>query len=534
MFKFAESRPDPLSPVEALLQIASFDRTTAKVIVISNTAIALSLTAWFFLIPVCLLVRDVCDDALTDMGIPHFALRLHRTLTPAYERWARDRVDRQQAVSETENISGTEWPLFGTAFYLWATEAIQEAYEKDPSILPVPPRQYAKNALEACACLLSDPNHARWVRAHWGADYLHNQNVFYRMLLIGGLSVHHKLTASEQYLPLLRDQVETLSRALDESPWGLLDDYPGECYPGDVLAAWACIKRADTELGTDHSAMIERAVRAFEGCRLDVATGLPPYAAFSRTGEAFGPARGCSNAYILTFAPELWPEKARAWYGSAEKHFWQHRWTADGFREFPRGLKGGEWYFDVDSGPVVAGHGIAATAFGVAAARANGRPDHAYPLGAEMIAASMPLPDGSLFLPRFLSNATDAPYLGEASVLFCLTRPALAPVTRTARPLPFFVCAVIGLYMCVGLLVVLSQALRLANLNRLVVAKRPCLPRVSLATWVALLAGAVALLALRAALWALVPLLLAQLVPRWKRRPEGDGQPAGTAPQPPK
>jgi hypothetical protein len=60
------------------------------------------------------------------------------------------------------------------------------------------------------------------------------------------------------HLALLRDQVETFSKELNDSKSGLLNDYPGECYPGDVMAAIACIRRADAVLGTHHSRFISR------------------------------------------------------------------------------------------------------------------------------------------------------------------------------------------------------------------------------------------------------------------------------------
>ncbi len=51
---------------------------------------------------------------------------------------------------------------------------------------------------------------------------------------------------------------------------------------------------------------------------------------------------------------------------------------------------------DVDAGPVLAGHGFAACAFGIGAARANGRFNHAWPLSAEMLVTCWPLLDGTL------------------------------------------------------------------------------------------------------------------------------------------
>jgi hypothetical protein len=74
---------------------------------------------------------------------------------------------------------------------------------------------------------------------------MHRQNVFFRSLIIAACTSHAKLIGDGRHLDLLRDQVESLAAALDASPHGVLEDYPGECYPIDVLAAIACIRRAD-------------------------------------------------------------------------------------------------------------------------------------------------------------------------------------------------------------------------------------------------------------------------------------------------
>ena len=54
------------------------------------------------------------------------------------------------------------------------------------------------------------------------------------------------------------------------------------------------------------------------------------------------------------------------------------RITPDGGSEVLERTPQGEWTFDVDAGPVLAGFSPAANAYGVAAARAQGRFDHAY------------------------------------------------------------------------------------------------------------------------------------------------------------
>ena len=412
------------------------DRLSAGAL-FSNPVILIVVAAYFFLAPAASIVRDVADPNLRSAGIPEAAWRLHQNLTPKYERWARQRLDSARAAQlSTQDIAGTEWPLFGTVFYLWATESLQDAWEKASRPAGPPPKVYAREAVGAATRLVIDPKQASWVKKHWGDKYLKTQNLFYRMLVIAALTSHARLTGETLYRGQLQDQVDSLAAELDASPRGLLEDYPGECYPGDVLTAIAMIQRADKVLGADHSAFVRRALRAFQGGALDT-LGLVPYSANAWRPERRSAARGCGNSYVGLFSPELWPQQARVWYDLYERHFWQETWALAGFREFPRGLRGRDWYMDVDAGPVLGGLGFAASAFGAGAARVNGRIDHAYPLCAEMLAASWPLPDGTLTIPRLLSNAADAPLLGEAAIAFILSRtPAQGVVVRTGGKLP--------------------------------------------------------------------------------------------------
>jgi hypothetical protein len=464
-------------------------RAYAAVIICINAAVLLCVSAWFFLAPAASVTLDVRDDALRSGGVPRSAWRIFESLTPVYEHWARERIASSRAAGRpVTDISGTEWPVFGSAFYLWSVESLEDAWLKDRSVFPVEPKLFARDAVEAAKDLIIDPSSAGWVKKYWGDGYLHRENVFYRMLIIAGLTSHKRLTGWTGHLAELRDQVETLSAEIDASPTGLLDDYPGQCYSTDVIAAVTMIRRADAVLGTDHSAFVTRALRGFRGDAL-AEPGLPPYLVDSRTGKAIGVARGCSNSYACMFAPEIWPDAARKWYDLYVKHFWQHRWMTDGFREFPEDVPGGEWYFDVDSGPVIAGHGVSACAFGLAAARTNGRFDQAYPLAAEALAASWPLPDGTLAMARLLSNATDAPLVAEAAILFALTRePVGGPVVRATGGPPGFVYALIAIYLGVGLAQIFCAVVKLRSLRRLRVGP-PRAARTQFALWGALVVG---------------------------------------------
>ncbi len=500
--------------MNAVSMIAQPESFPLRLLRFVNVMIAVGLAWFFFLAPGLTALRFIRDPGSRSDRIPEPAFAWHRTLSPKYEAWAEARVAGGDATQlSIHDISGTEWPLFGTVFYLWATESLQDAWDGGQRSTKLPPKEYAQGAIDAAIRLVIDPGHASWVKQHWGEAYLTRENVFYRMLLIGGITSHIRLTDDRRYEPILREQVETLSAELDASPFGLLDDYPGECYPTDILAAWAVIREADEVLGTDHTAFARRAQRAFRGPLLDP-VGLPPYAANPLTGQIYGRSRGCGNSFMLIHLPDLWPDLAPVWYDAYETHFWQHNWTAVGFREFPKDEPNRDWYADVDAGPVIAGHGIAACAFGVGAARAHGRIDHAYPLTVEMILMSWPLPNHTLLLPRLLSNATDAPYLGEVGVLYALTRPMSEHVTLTkAGGLPPFVWIVLTLYLGLGLLLLFTGWRRWKHRHRRMQKRRVPLATVQFGLWLLLIVGSVLSMAVGFSLLAPLFLLMALVFP---------------------
>lgn len=412
-------------------------------------------TGYFFLLPGISVASDLADPAMSGPGIPRRAVRLHRALTPQFEEWARERVrNRRAANAPLHDVPTTEWPMFSTVFYLMSTEKL------DPHL------DYSRGAVEAGRDLLLDPSHHTWVHTHWGDDYMHDENVFFRGLIIAGLTSYEKLTHDGSVLPLLRDQVETLSTELDRSPLGILNDYPNECYPIDVFATIAFIRRADSVLGTDHSAFVARELRAFEGNMTD-SRGLIPFRTDLPSGRQVQPSRGVGNSWTLIFAPELYPSHAKNWYDTYTRDFWQDHSWASGFREYARGTPDAEWTFEIDAGPVIDGLGTASNAFGIAAARSNGRFDQAYELSTEFAAVSWPLPSQTLLAPRSVSHAADAPYLGETAVAYFLTvQPAAGvSVVRGGRA-PLIVYFAVLIYFGISALVAwyaMRQLRRLAE-----------------------------------------------------------------------
>ncbi len=459
-----------------------------------NAGIAIAAALWFFLLPGTILIWDLTDPALRQpSGIPRVAWRVHQRLTPRYEQWARERIHSGVAKQvELYDVAATEWAMFGSVFYLAATENLQREWANHPGLpTKTAPVVYARGAIEAATDLILDPAHHTWVRTHWGSDYLHRENVFFRAMLIQAMVSRENLIHDGRDLARLRDQVETLSAALDASPHGILNDYPGECYPIDVFAAIAMIRRADALLGTDHRAFAERERRAFKGSLVD-ACGLPGYFANPETGMIEDPSRGIGNSYVCIYCPELYPDMAADWYNHYKQNFWQNRLGAAGFREYARDIPRKNWFFDIDAGPVMAGFGPGANAYGVAAARANGRFDDAWPLSAQVLAAAWSLPNGTWFGARLLSNAAHAPYLGEANLLFLFTTmPASEVPIRTGGHLPLFVYGFLTFYFGLGLAVLYSG---LRNWRQAADSSLPTRLRLQFILWLILLVGGIILM----------------------------------------
>ena len=454
-----------------------------------NSALFAGAALWFFVIPAVSLIGDLRDPAIATGGIPRCVFAWHRHLSGQFGAWARGTMkDALGAQVGQFDIKGTEWPAHSAMLYLLATEALQEAWDKDHSLSKVAPNVYARDSIDAAATLLMDPVNATWVRRFWGDDkYLKSQDVFFRMMVINGVTAHLALTGDRRYADFLRQQADSLAAELDASPQGLLDDYPGQCYPVDIVPAIAGIQRIDRLLGTDHSAMIARAERLMEGPVIDPATGLPGYFVDKNTGLPLQPARGIGMSMTLVWTPQLWPAKSRDWYASYARQFWQQDAMLAGFREFRKGSPEPDWQDEVDAGPVIAGYGTSASALGLASATVNGDHPRARLLALQAITSAWPLPNGALPGARVLSTP-DAPYTGVTALLFALTRApentAQTPSdvnTALGRPLsantslapdpagsrmPGFVILFIGGGLAIGLLMLYAVARRLMKPRR--------------------------------------------------------------------
>ena len=411
--------------------------------------LAIAFAAVFFLYPAGVIARLVLDGHFRSSGDSAWIAREFESVAGRYQSWAGKFLQtRAAAGANQDDVAATEWPMFGSVFFLLTAEDLQRQGRIDATRGPL------RQAVNTAAAVVISPDTATWVRQKWGPAYPERENLFYRMLLILGLSSYESLTGDRPYHATLSAQRQALAAELAAARHHLLDDYPGECYPNDILWAVAAIQRAARLDGTNHDELARSLMATFDG-PVRAPEGLPAFqmdAAFDRILQN---ARGCGNSGILIFAPELDPAIAGAWYRAHEAHFWkQSAWLA-GFAEMPDGRYLD--FMDVDSGPVWFGLGSVASAFGIGAARAAGRLDHAIPLSLEAIACSWPTPFGSL-LPGFMGKlAADAPCLGDVALLFSLTRPVGKNIVPFTGPVPRVVWLLLAVYTGLGLLFIISE-----------------------------------------------------------------------------
>lgn len=364
------------------------------------------------------------DSQLCETGESRYVPLWFESAAPRFISWADTYLETNYAGSlYHDDIPATEWPMFGATFFLVTAEDLQARGKIDAK------QGTIREAVEKAAQIVASPTTATWVKTKWGDGYLEKENVFYRMLLIMGLSSYERITGDDHYHAMMASQRDSLAAELAEAKLHLRDDYPGECYPADMLWAVAAIQRAARLDGKQYDELAASLMAAFDG-PLKTDEGLPAFQADSRSGRIIQGARGCANSGILLFTAELDPTIAGRWYDDYEKGFWKDNGWIAGFSEMP--LAADDNFMDVDSGPVLFEVGSVSSAFGIGAAKTVGRYDHAAPLTMEAVACSWPTPFGFL-IPGLMGRlAAESWSLGEVALLFSMTR-----TNATSETVPF-------------------------------------------------------------------------------------------------
>ena len=204
---------------------------------VSGVVIVLSLV--LFIYPAATIGVLVLDSHLRESGESRLVPMWFNSAAGRYLSWANTYIETNYAKSlDHDDIPGTEWPMFGSVFFLVTAEDLQRQGKIDAT------RGTVREAVEKAAEIVASPVTATWVKTKWGPGYLDKENVFYRMLLIMGLSSYEKITGDGRHHSLMSRQRITLADELSKANLHLRDDYPDECYPGDMLWAVAAIQRA--------------------------------------------------------------------------------------------------------------------------------------------------------------------------------------------------------------------------------------------------------------------------------------------------
>ncbi|MEO1575357.1 MAG: hypothetical protein AAFU65_10410 [Pseudomonadota bacterium] len=175
-----------------------------------------------------------------------------------------------------------------------------------------------------------------------------------------------------------------------------------------------------------------------------------------------------------------------------------------------------DFLLDVDAGPVVYGLGTTASAFGIGAARVMGRMDHASPLSAQALAAMVPAFGPRMLIPRALSSITDAPFTGDAIMLFNLTRTPMEGVriVGSDAATPRFTAAVFWSLAIMGAALLLLVLITTRRKWGAAGGHAAALPVWQSSVWLALTIGGIGLVMAGRVSLGLISLLLAQLLPR--------------------
>ena len=158
-----------------------------------------------------------------------------------------------------------------------------------------------------------------------------------------------------------------LHSEFQRSTTAVLEAHPGMSWPVDSLFGFESLQLHDRLYGTTYFSTFDKWLAAMEATK-DKVTGL--HVSFLHLdGRVRDVPRGCALSWSLAVLPRLDARVAAEQWAAYKKHFVGCTAGMCLVREFPPGI---DRAADVDSGPVVNGFGMSATAFGLAAARANG------------------------------------------------------------------------------------------------------------------------------------------------------------------
>ena len=225
--------------------------------------------------------------------------------------------------------------------------------------------------MERCIEQLMDPQVRYFDTVSWKEDALKaldgsNDHAAYLGYLNLLLSMHRLVSAKNTYAQLNDRITAFLIRNLKDSPFMLLETYPGEAYPVDNCFVIGSIGLHQRVTGLDHSTIIHEWLQQARTHFVDAQSGLFIQSVDSKTGAANDAPRGSGSAFglfALRYADEA---LANELYQGIKRSLARKIMGFGLVREYPDGVNGKA---DIDSGPIFLDIGLSATGFSIAGAR---------------------------------------------------------------------------------------------------------------------------------------------------------------------
>ncbi len=204
-----------------------------------------------------------------------------------------------------------------------------------------------------------------------------------------------------------------LARGLAEAPDGFVESYPNECWLFDHAFAFAALRLADRELGTDHRELARVWLERARTTLREPTTGLL-HSSFTRTGRALEGPEGSTLWLTAHLLEAIDPPFARGLYQDTREYLARRLWGFAWSREWPVQLRTGA---DIDSGVVVPLVDASPSGSGFALVAAAGFGDAPFlrELQTSVGLAAFPIRDGGA-LHFAASNG-----VGDAVLLYALT-----------------------------------------------------------------------------------------------------------------
>lgn len=184
----------------------------------------------------------------------------------------------------------------------------------------------------------------------------------------GMLALQQESARDPNQTKALRARCDELAAAFDSSNTPYLQAYEGEAWTCDSAAAVFALYACDHVLEPRYAPVIERWVAAVRE-RTDASTGLLGHRVGVENGALLDGPRATSMCISIRFLAEAAPELGAELYSKYREQMMTTCMGIPGVREYPKGVSGGG---DVDSGPLIFGISLSASAVTIGTARIIG------------------------------------------------------------------------------------------------------------------------------------------------------------------